>query len=1011
MKWKTLASKITNRIRSSSTSSTSEQSPITDNPSTSSSTLSSLSSSFSFSHNNNKNNNNTNNNNNNNNNNLEVLNMDNVQVSVRIRPLIREEREIETIAWLWENNTITQDTSRIPLYKQTTLSRSALDQMQAQTSSTNYIFDNLFCPEHTNEHIFVRIVKPIIIKALQGYHGSIFSYGQTSSGKTFTMNGTSKQPGVIPLSIFECFESISQFRDREFLFRVSYLEIYNETVHDLLNPEVTQIKIQHDPKVGTILVGAKEQVVMNPAQVIALLQGGEAHRHVGSTDMNEKSSRAHTLFRLIIESKALSDSSDVPIRVSTLNLVDLAGSESAKMTNSKGIRAREAKYINQSLLTLSTIIHRLSEEDGNNNSKTTQHLPYRDSKLTRILQTALSGNALISIICTISPTVKCFEESNNTLKFATRAKKIKMDAKVNETVDDKTLLRAYRLEIEQLKAKLAEVEQAMQTVKATEQADPVEIEENQLFMLQMIDHMERLILKGEEKAKVEELALKERKTSDPKREMKSRKSEGIANGGLKSSNSSRKLGSSDNNNNNNNNNNINNSPAPIKREVSSNNSNSQLIENSSNDSNSNNNNTSMNQKVKKESKITAPGKKNVTPLKLNEKKGLTSNTSFSNSKDSSTNKSESKPSTSSLSNTDSIAVNDKLNIDSELKDKNNTTTINNNDNNDNNNKGEESNEQELQQERSHNNNNNKEDNDNEDNDNDDDDEEEESTSIENITTPRLNEIDVENEDFFAGINRNRESILRASHDVNDNQLIVSSPNKMTKRLSHSGLLNRDDLTSSSSFIIENILAGSRENLLQNIGYSSSSTSENKLKSTDPVLEGVSQMLTILKQHVQKTKQSVGGIIQDGNDAIMNISKNKGFQRKSAPNLSQFSDDGTIDEKAELIHKLKMELHLKEADNKFLQTELDKLNEHINSKDNMLNMLTEGLKEVEVNQANLLSANDALSVELDMVHRAYEEVVSENEILKNEVRRLMICLDAREKQYFEATGRKLEEEEF
>lgn len=239
------------------------------------------------------------------------------------------------------------------------------------------------------------------------------------------MNGTSKQPGVIPLSIFECFESIGHYRDREFLFRVSYLEIYNETVgscrhpsclvlirlevHDLLNPEITQIKIQHDPRLGTVLVGAKEQVVMNPAQVralnfafdtpqvIALLQGGEAHRHVGSTDMNEKSSRSHTLFRLIIESKARSESSglfpivlfpgvttsphtDVPIRVSTLNLVDLAGSECAKMTNSKGIRAREAKYINQSLLTLSTIIHRLSEEDASGKA---QHLPYRDSKLTR----------------------------------------------------------------------------------------------------------------------------------------------------------------------------------------------------------------------------------------------------------------------------------------------------------------------------------------------------------------------------------------------------------------------------------------------------------------------------------------------------------------------------------------------------------------------------------------------------------------------------------------------------
>ncbi len=156
-------------------------------------------------------------------------------------------------------------------------------------------------------------------------------------------------------------------------------------MNDLLNPELTQIKIQFDTKTNsTVLSGVKEQVVVNPQQVLALLQSGEAHRHVGSTDMNEKSSRAHTLFKLTIESKHRRDDSKEPIRVSTLNLVDLAGSENAKMTNSSGDRQREAKFINRSLLTLSTIIHRLSEEGSSSGGiKKTQHLPYRDSKLTR----------------------------------------------------------------------------------------------------------------------------------------------------------------------------------------------------------------------------------------------------------------------------------------------------------------------------------------------------------------------------------------------------------------------------------------------------------------------------------------------------------------------------------------------------------------------------------------------------------------------------------------------------
>jgi hypothetical protein len=337
------------------------------------------------------------------------------------------------------------------------------------------------------------------------------------------MNGTAKQPGVIPQTIYDCFDYITTMTDREFLFRVSYLEIYNETINDLLNPQPVQIKIMHDPKLGTVLQGVKEQIVMTAEQVIALLQGGEAHRHVGSTDMNEKSSRAHTLFRLIVESKLAeggpgagprgtprSKSGGVGgvggkgkaasgIRVSTLNLIDLAGSENAKMANTAGTgeRGREGKYINQSLLALSTIIQRLSEEKAGGPK---QHIPYRDSKLTRILQAPLSGNAMICMICTVSPGRRCADESHNTLKFASRAKLITVEAKINETFDEKALLRKYREEIDDLQAKLAAMEsmvQATKSIKTREEDESDEEDSNkQEIMLQMIDHMERLILKG-----------------------------------------------------------------------------------------------------------------------------------------------------------------------------------------------------------------------------------------------------------------------------------------------------------------------------------------------------------------------------------------------------------------------------------------------------------------------------------------------------------------------------------
>ena len=152
------------------------------------------------------------------------------------------------------------------------------------------------------------------------------------------MQGSNSQMGIIPQTIQYCFEAIQSHPEREFLFRVSYLEVYNEQIKDLLNTEPTQIKIQDGGlKVGVIITGVKEQVVLNPTQVIALMKAGEAQRHVGSTDMNEKSSRAHTLFKLTIESspksKDGSDNSKSAVRVSTLSLVDLAGSENAKMVS------------------------------------------------------------------------------------------------------------------------------------------------------------------------------------------------------------------------------------------------------------------------------------------------------------------------------------------------------------------------------------------------------------------------------------------------------------------------------------------------------------------------------------------------------------------------------------------------------------------------------------------------------------------------------------------------------
>ena len=236
----------------------------------------------------------------------------------------------------------------------------------------------------------------------------------------------------------DIFKAIEHDDNRDFLLRVSFIEIYNEETRDLLN-QSAPLNIREDPKKG-VYVDAKETIVTSFEQVLNVLEAGEKIRHVGSTSMNERSSRSHTIFRITLESRmknedgdAIADArapaADSIVRVSTLNLVDLAGSESVRLTGASGERQKEGGKINQSLLTLSRVIHSLGEASTTNGFV---HVNYRDSKLTRILQPNLSGNARIAVICCATPSELYLEETRSTLQFAARAKLVKTRAKVSE---------------------------------------------------------------------------------------------------------------------------------------------------------------------------------------------------------------------------------------------------------------------------------------------------------------------------------------------------------------------------------------------------------------------------------------------------------------------------------------------------------------------------------------------------------------------------------------------------
>jgi centromeric protein E len=349
-----------------------------------------------------------------------------------------------------------------------------------------YAFDEVYDEQHSTQSIYDGMARTIARSALDGIHGSIFAYGQTSSGKTHTMQGTSlrssssssssqrldgnqdeteadRRPargdGIIQLAVKDLFDEMARRADASFSVRVSYIEIYNEAVRDLLDPSNGAVSVREHPVTG-VFTDNSERIVSDARGVLKALRDGEKNRSVGSTAMNERSSRSHSIFRMVIESRTkqmdmVDDSIDnqAPgigggntsrvivenVRVGCLNFVDLAGSESARMTGSKGKRSTEASNINRSLLALSRVVSALSSRRRNGSSSASSpHINFRDSKLTRILQPSLSGAARVLFICCASPANHLVEDTRNTLKFATRAKRIKLNVTVNEVTDQQT---------------------------------------------------------------------------------------------------------------------------------------------------------------------------------------------------------------------------------------------------------------------------------------------------------------------------------------------------------------------------------------------------------------------------------------------------------------------------------------------------------------------------------------------------------------------------------------------
>ncbi|KAJ4903174.1 P-loop containing nucleoside triphosphate hydrolases superfamily protein [Raphanus sativus] len=370
----------------------------------------------------------------------------NIQVIVRCRPFNSEETRLQTPAVLTCNDR----------KKEVAVAQNIAGKQIDKT----FLFDKVFGPTSQQKDLYHQAVSPIVFEVLDGYNCTIFAYGQTGTGKTYTMEGGARKKngeipsdaGVIPRAVKQIFDILEAQSAAEYSLKVSFLELYNEELTDLLAPEETKfaddkskkpLALMEDGKGGVFVRGLEEEIVSTADEIYKVLEKGSAKRRTAETLLNKQSSRSHSIFSVTIHIKECTPEGEEIVKSGKLNLVDLAGSENISRSGAREGRAREAGEINKSLLTLGRVINALVEHSG--------HIPYRESKLTRLLRDSLGGKTKTCVIATVSPSVHCLEETLSTLDYAHRAKHIKNKPEVNQKMMKSAIMKDLYGEIERLK--------------------------------------------------------------------------------------------------------------------------------------------------------------------------------------------------------------------------------------------------------------------------------------------------------------------------------------------------------------------------------------------------------------------------------------------------------------------------------------------------------------------------------------------------------------------------------
>ena len=388
-----------------------------------------------------------------------------MKVIVRCRPMNGKEKALSCAKIISVDQSVLQVGIQRPRVLGSELQQGKKEPDKTQADSSDYepkrfTFDGVYDDDSTQAEVYADTASPLLHSVFEGYNGTIFAYGQTGCGKTFTMEGVRSVPelrGIIPTTFSQVFGLIASGGGggRQFLVRASYIEIYNEEVRDLTsdNPKL-RCEVKEDKDRGVYIKGLQQREVKSEEELEAVMAKGNSNRTVGATLMNADSSRSHSIFCITVECSepdTVKGGDEVKIRQGKLNLVDLAGSERQSKTQAEGVRLKEATKINLSLSALGNVIEALVA----NASGKARHIPYRDSKLTRLLSDSLGGNTKTIMIAAVSPADYNFDETLSTLRYANRAKNIKNKPVVNEDPKD-ALLREYQDEIRQLKLILQE---------------------------------------------------------------------------------------------------------------------------------------------------------------------------------------------------------------------------------------------------------------------------------------------------------------------------------------------------------------------------------------------------------------------------------------------------------------------------------------------------------------------------------------------------------------------------